>query len=450
MLLFIRIIILLFSFQNTFALTQVEINKIQTVLDQQVEQKKTIGISVGLIDGEQKIILYSGYRDLNNKVLLNGTEYFAIGSSGKTLTSLLLAVAVVQNKVNIDDKINSYISELEGHKVGELSLRQLSSHSSGLQKDPAELYLHSKYSPFEKMSKEQLIKEAINAEIKLTPGKVKYSNLGVALIGLSLESVFAMSFQEALVTQVFEPLKISDMKVKVSDEDLSLMSKKYTTDFKEIPAWQDLGYFSAAGSIKSDTKTMLNYLYAQLYPENTSISEAILLSQTTLKEYPKFNLKYAWFQFDKSYGKVFWHNGATLGFRTEAFYMPEKKKALVIFNNAGANIECVHQIFLKGEDCEVKKVVLEEDHILNTFTGDFVDKNNTIRFMVRSTEHGFLTLQVLGQQSSVRLYKEQQQNFYSFLGKTGHVRFLKNESGEVIGLNLLQNGSLIEATVIIE
>ena len=61
------IIFLLCISLEVFAIDQSTIDKVQKALDIQTQNKSHVGISVGLIDGNQKVIINSGYKDLKKK-----------------------------------------------------------------------------------------------------------------------------------------------------------------------------------------------------------------------------------------------------------------------------------------------------------------------------------------------------------------------------------------------
>ena len=103
--------------------------------------------------------------------------------------------------------------------------------------------------------------------------------------------------------------------------------------FTEKPIWKSLGVFNSVGSFKASASSMLDYLEAQLEPRRTKLREALENSQRVLHEYKGYNLGYGWFVFNENDVDTYWHNGSTSGFVTDAYFVPEQDKALIIFNN---------------------------------------------------------------------------------------------------------------------
>jgi hypothetical protein len=201
-----------------------------------------------------------------------------------------------------------------------------------------------------------------------------------------------------------------------------------------------------AGSFKANAKSMLDYLYAQLHPESSHLFHAITNSQKIIKKFKHYQMAYAWIVYQLNQKKMYWHNGYTGGFLTDAYFIPQDKKALVVFNNSGQSVDCIKEIYLFNQlDCQVKNIPLEDPNKLSQYVGHYYSQELGINIQVTNTKYGFLKMQVIGQLHGVRLYNVNQHQ-YSFLDGKGKVIFNYSDSfGLVKSLTLIQDGNSFKA-----
>ena len=95
------------------------------------------GMAVALnIDGRTLLFNY-GLADVARKTPITSDSLFNLASVGKAFTATLLAQAVKQGEVALDDPVAKYVTELsEGGDIRSVTLRQLASHTSGLDRSP--------------------------------------------------------------------------------------------------------------------------------------------------------------------------------------------------------------------------------------------------------------------------------------------------------------------------
>jgi len=407
----------------TWSIDQALVSKLQANAQIRIDNHMASGVAVGLIDGDEIESFALGYADIENKKSLTLNHYFSIGSVSKTFTSLLLSKAVTEGVVNIEDQAKTYVPELSGHKVGELNLKDLSTHNSLLQRDPIELSPAGVLQPFENYSQEQLLKELINASYYTDSSIINYSNLGVSLLGLVLERAYGAPFEELLEFKIYMPLKLDEI-ITTSKEGDVLLPKKYSSALREVPVWQNLGSMNAAGSIKATIPTMINYIRAQLNPAGTKLQKTIENSQKVLNSYKDMNMAYGWFVFDRPYGKLFWHNGSTAGFFTNVYFSKELNKGIIVVSNTDHDFSCMAAIFLTGNECQVKVPIVEEYESLKEFAGIYSAEG--IAFDIKASKYGFLTLRVTTQATEIRLEKTGE-NKYSFNGDYITAEFVEED-----------------------
>lgn len=432
----IFIILLCISF-NSFAIDPDLVNRLQKVIDLQTLHKNHVGISVGIIDGDERVILNSGYKDLKNDIKLTNSDYFSIGSVSKTFTSLLLAVAVDRNLTNIDTKVEDILPEFLGNRAGKVTLRQLSTHTSGMQRDPKKLSDAGVFLPFENYKRSQVVIEVLNASYEEVKDEEIYSNLGISLLVLCLEEIFNEDFDDAIYQYVLNPLGLNDIKVSIDSTSQSFMSKKYMDSLDEIPVWSNLGVKNGVGSFKATTSLMLDYMKAQISPDTSNLSNAIHLSHKILQPFKDDSLAYGWFVLKRPLGNFLFHNGSTMGFLTDVYILPEAQKGIVAFSNTGKKVECLNDIFFFNRECIPTKLLIDSDDILTEYSSVYLDKSKKLSIVIDFKGDGVLTMYFNGQKYGVRLYKTKN-DYYNFFGTKGSVTFNRDASGNVESLHFYQ------------
>src|SRR5690606_19208049 len=130
----------------------------------------------------------------------NREKVFEIGSITKVFTSTLLANFVLEDKVKLEDDIGDYINVpiKEDTKITFISL---ANHTSGLPRLPPNLFvLGSPDNPYKNYDNAKL-EAYLSEQLSLSGNagvKSEYSNLGVGLLGYTLEKVSGKNYQVLL------------------------------------------------------------------------------------------------------------------------------------------------------------------------------------------------------------------------------------------------------------
>ncbi len=165
-----------------------------------LKHDKVAGISVGVISEGRTWTKNYGTLEPDGNVVPSGKTIYEIGSVSKVLTSLLLADAVVQGRIQLDDPIGKHWKELaEGNPdVAEsVTYRHLSHHTSGLPVMPSNIVAEDSTNPFADYRRELLDDYMMLVRLPRRPGEsYEYSNLAVGLLGDLLSRQAGMSYEE--------------------------------------------------------------------------------------------------------------------------------------------------------------------------------------------------------------------------------------------------------------
>lgn len=185
----------------------------------------------------------------NNK---NETVY-QIASLTKQFTGTAILLLQEQGKLNVTDKLSKYLPDFKhGNK---LTIENLLFMTSGLQ-DFAEAYIldslkaNTEY-PIGAMY--DLIKDY---QLWSTPGTVyEYCNTNFYILGMIIEKVSGMSYEEYLNKYIFEPLHMY-----TTGLDTSMVTAKGYSWGNEFSCVYNKSIFYSAGAICSTTEDMFRWL----------------------------------------------------------------------------------------------------------------------------------------------------------------------------------------------
>jgi D-alanyl-D-alanine carboxypeptidase len=128
---------------------------------------------------------------------------YAIGSISKEFTASALLYLEQDGRLSLEDPLARYYPEF--HRAGDIRLRQLLSHTAGVQDYWPEDYVLSDMS--RAIAPEALIARYAGRELDFEPGsRYQYSNTGYTLAGAIAERAAGLSLFAYLEPRVFKPL----------------------------------------------------------------------------------------------------------------------------------------------------------------------------------------------------------------------------------------------------
>ena len=326
-------------------------NKLLTPLDSLIDTTvkdyilngQNCGLSIGIIQNGETVFYNYGETKKGTAELPTQKTIYEIGSITKTFCGNLLAIAVTEKKISLDDDIRKYLPK--GFKNLELNnqpilIKHLANHTSGLPGIPTDIDSQKDYdilNPYKNYTK-QMVYNYLNTIILAgEPGKVNnYSNLGIALLGLILEDVYKKTFEELVVEKIGVPNKMSDTKINLSDSQLTNFADGHNEQGDYTNHW-DFASLYAAGAIRSCASDMVNFINYNLLEAD----EATKLAHVTT-----FNngstIALAWHKMRRKTNKeLIWHNGATGGFTSFCGFIKEKKSGFVVLSNSSSRADFI-------------------------------------------------------------------------------------------------------------
>ncbi|MBL7817035.1 MAG: beta-lactamase family protein [Saprospiraceae bacterium] len=308
-----------------------------------IENVNTAGLSIGIIKNGETFTYHYGETDKKNPKLPNDKTIYEIGSISKTFTGLLLAHAVLQNEVNLEDDIRKYLPQDYPNLVFKgqpILIKHLTNHTARLQSFPVEDITAQKgydaSNPYKHYTSDMVLSYLHKVKLDTFAGiKSEYSNFATGLLGIILEKKFKKSYADLLQTYITTPLSMTDTKITIPKADFVRFAKPYDEAGNPANYW-DITGLAAAGAIRSTLSDMLTYAKANM----TATDSAVLLTQkATFKDSPNNETGLFWQLSTTSDGnQIIWHNGGTGGFRTFCGFIKSKNLAVVLLSNGGDDV----------------------------------------------------------------------------------------------------------------
>lgn len=301
-------------------------------------------LSIAVISGDKSETLFYGETKKGNNTLPNENSIYEIASISKTFTGIMLAHAVNQKKISLQDDIRKYLPDdflnLE-YKGTPIQIMQLANHTSGLPRLPANFDKQAGYdplNPYKTYSKQAIYQALADFKPDTIPGKrAEYSNFGFAVLGVILENVYQKPIDALLEEIITRPLKMTVTRYDVDESRQPLRVSGYSgEDGEEVPFWDFLA-FKAAGGLKSNLNDMLQYLKGNMHATNADIS----FSQQGDIKSSENEKALAWVIQPLKEDTLIWHNGGSGGFSSFLGFIKGKKTGVIVLSNSNMSVDKV-------------------------------------------------------------------------------------------------------------
>lgn len=200
----------------------------EKIINSFLRKWRIAGASIA-ISKDGKLIYAKGFGHADTLLSTETQPYnqFRVASISKLVTAIGIMKLNETGKLSIYDKVfgpdgilnDPYFGEPKDKRVFDITVAQLLSHEAGW----SQRYGDQMFMPIvvaEKMGvkppadTKTIVKFALDKRLQYTPGTGRaYSNLGYSILGLIIEKVSGMSYEDYCRTAIFEPLGIYDMKI---------------------------------------------------------------------------------------------------------------------------------------------------------------------------------------------------------------------------------------------
>jgi len=267
------------------------------------------------------------------KPIQNHTKIFEIGSISKVFVSTVLAQLVVEKKLELSGKVNAFYP-YAFHNHNELTLVNLSNHTSGVPRMPTNFGTTDMTNPYMLYGKQHLDNYLQSHLVfESAPGtQYSYSNLGTGILAHTLSLSQKKSMRELIQKRVFDKYKMKNSYTDSHQVKKDLV-KGRGVNGEEVSNWDYEALFGAGG-IYSTVDDLLKLAQAQWNSKN---KECDLMRQPTFQVQENMHMGLGWHIIKAKSGKQFlFHNGGTGGYTSSMLVDVQNKAAIVILSNLSA------------------------------------------------------------------------------------------------------------------
>src|SRR5213596_3135965 len=317
---------------------QIVAQKVQSILP---ENGKGGGVAVAVrMNGTTSFFNYGFANNAQNRRVTEDS-IFNLGSVGKVFATTLLAQAVKQGELSLDDPVAKYVTELQrGGDIRRITLGQLASHSSGLPRVPQqyETWHKGRYTWPDFVRFLNSWKAGPNHE----PGQqYLYSNAAMVLLRVALERRFDTRFAALMHQRLTGPLGMTSTALPLPRDLLGRAVQGYGPMGKPVgKPGEEGGTFDwpGAGQIYSSSRDMATFLAANLgeLPGHGPIENAMAFAhQGVFTVSPRLKIGLAWQIVSAGNFTIIDKNGGLNNTSTYIGFAPQQKLGVIILVNRG-------------------------------------------------------------------------------------------------------------------
>nr|WP_199077712.1 serine hydrolase domain-containing protein [Pedobacter sp. ASV19] len=289
--------------------------------------------------------------------LPTGKTYYGIGSVAKTFAGWMLANALVEKKMKLNDDIRKYLPgkypnlEYKGHPV---HIADLASHTSampGLSKDYSDKFMESltKSKPetlshfFEEYTADSLFSDMHHFKLDTIPGtKYHYNGNAIMVLIAILQRVYHRPYPELISAYLKQHYNMLHTRTQLTKAEEREILQGHDETGKVPPLVIDKG-FRAAPTMLSTPDDMLKFVKANLDKKDPVTS---LSHQVTFTKPDGMQLGLNWMMGKEDNGfRYIMHTGRDgFGFTALCFMYPDQQAGIVIMVNDSTGEDSVSEL----------------------------------------------------------------------------------------------------------
>jgi D-alanyl-D-alanine-carboxypeptidase/D-alanyl-D-alanine-endopeptidase len=371
---------------------------------------------------------------------------FEIGSITKVFTGILIADAVAEGKLSLDDTLAKRLPvKFAQAATGAVTLKQLATHTSCLPRLPDNIQDVDSADPCGKYDDKKLVEYLAGAKLTAQPPcTAEYSNLGFGILGVVLEKTYGKPWSALIAEKITGPLGMPDTVPVLSAPQQSRFAEPWAAD-RPVKPWT-FKAIAGAGALRSTLADMSKLADALLAGPKGPLARAWPLLAGDLAQVPSAgSIGLALFHVKADGVDSYLHDGGTGGFRSLIQVWPASgRAAIVLASNTGANPAVWLAAWqAKGRPAITRSEVALPAAVLDQYVGVYtLDKS--VRLTLLRQGDGVVA-RLTGQPFIPIFASAKDEFFYKVVD--AQLSFHRDADGKIIGLTLHQNGHDLQASL---
>jgi len=234
-------------------------------MDGQIAYRGLPGIVVGVVSDQELVWAAGfGFADVNAKAPMTPATKFRMASHSKLFTAIAIMQLREQGKLRLDDPVAKYLPWFKGKPAGDddgpITIEQLLSHSSGLQREAGD-----HWTSYEFPTSDELRDLFAERHAAFAPSvRWKYSNLAYAVAGMIVEQVSGERWADYVDRNIFKPLGMLASSVDKNVAGLAVpYGRRMPDGAREVLPFVDARGMAAATGVTSNLEDMAKFVSAQ-------------------------------------------------------------------------------------------------------------------------------------------------------------------------------------------
>ncbi len=374
-----------------------------------------------------------GRRSTDGTAPPDGSSQYQIGSITKVFTHLLRLELEANGTLSPGQTLGQSIPDFkpDNPDVAGITLRALSTHTSGLPRLPANLDLGNSVDPYAGYDAEDLREALLRTRAGQKLGThYTYSNFGVGALGWVLGRADGGGYETALTRHVIAPLGLKRTVLQPGSNAVEA-----TQGGKKVPAWRFDALAGAGalwGSVDDLALLLQVWLGAPSHPLRHDLADDL---EIVVAQAGAFAVTPVWHVARAGEHAIYWHNGGTAGFHSFVGFRPDTGRGVAILTSGDADPTAIGLKSLGAAAATVTPVEIDA-----AILGQY-QLSPQFGIGILKTD-GVLVAQATGQ-PAFGLYAAGD-DWYAYGDIDASVRFLRDQ-GAVTGLELVQGGVLQRA-----
>ncbi len=234
-------------------------------MEGQMAYRRLPGVVVGVVSDQELVWAKGfGFADINAKLPMTPTTKFRMASHSKMFTAVAIMQLREEGKLRLDDPVDKYLTWFKGKPAGDddgpITIEQLLSHSSGLQREAGD-----HWTSFEFPTGDELRRLYADRHAAFAPSvRWKYSNLAYAVAGMIIEEVSGERWADYVDRNIFKPLGMLASSVDKNVPGLAVpYGRRMPDGSREVLPFVDARGMAAATGVTSNLEDMAKFVSAQ-------------------------------------------------------------------------------------------------------------------------------------------------------------------------------------------
>lgn len=160
------------------------------------------------VHGELVGSFSGGYARLSPPEPMTDGHLFRVASHSKTFTATAAMILHRDGKLSLEDRLGTWLADLAGSEVAEVTVGELLSHSAGIVRDGDNADFWTLGRPFPGTS--EVLEIARRGKVLERNEHFKYSNIGYGLLGLVIEEAAGQCYADFVGERILAPLGLLD------------------------------------------------------------------------------------------------------------------------------------------------------------------------------------------------------------------------------------------------